>query len=424
MNNVTLRHAEGVYLSYSDGSRVIDASNTGAPLGHGYPAMVEAVKEASSLPVANEGQPWFERECVSQKLADLLNQAAGEDWVGRVVFGLSGSEVNDMALSLSQALTGREPIAVRERAYHGLVGLSRDATVQPQWHCGLSFSNPPVVKKPPRSTEVHVIPAPDGSSWERRPAEKVTIDSLEESCRNELEDAAAIIVDYTQGGRYYDGPAYQDTVARCAQEKGALWIADEVVTGLGRSGSLFAFGEGTTVPDIVTMGKPLAGGASPAGAVILSKRVASMMGEAKWQNYSTFRGHPLTIHAIGRYLDVVESEGLVQRAREAGTYCEKVLTELATAHPCVNRVAGRGLHWTMEFEGEDWRTWTSTDSEQHISDVIVAGALAAGARFSTSDEPSSIFFAPSLIIAKNELDQIFHALDIGLSKGDAFLDQA
>ncbi|MEE1454021.1 MAG: aminotransferase class III-fold pyridoxal phosphate-dependent enzyme [Ellagibacter isourolithinifaciens] len=421
MGEVKLVSGHGVYLDYSDGTEVIDASNTGCPLGHAHPAMVEAVREAAYYPVANEGQPWFERELAAEELASQLNAAAGSDWVGEVVFGLSGSEVNDIALSFAQALTGRSAIATRERAYHGLVGLSRDVTVQPQWHCGLSFTNPPHVQAPPTVVDVRIIPAPDGAVWERSESESLDIGAFEAECEQQLCGAAAVIVDYTQGGRYYEGPEYQDALARAARKSGALWVADEVVTGLGRGGTTFAFSKGTTIPDILTLGKPLSGGATPAGAVVLSKSVVEAMGNAKWQNYSTFRGHPVMVHAMRQHLRLVKEEALPERASFMGARLQAGLTELANAHFCVTRIAGNGLHWTVEFEGKDWRSWTSTEEGVNISDIVVKEALSAGVRISTSDEPSSLFLAPPLIISEKEIDCIVAALDKGLVAGDRFI---
>jgi 4-aminobutyrate aminotransferase-like enzyme len=134
---LTVVGGEGVYFHIEDGRRLIDGSNTGGGLGHRHPAMVEAIRRAADTPVVNEGWTWIGRE---QAADDLIRTAfeGEEDWVGAVRFCISGSEANDMALSLCQALTQRTALATRERAYHGLVGLSRSMTVQPQWHGGLA----------------------------------------------------------------------------------------------------------------------------------------------------------------------------------------------------------------------------------------------------------------------------------------------
>jgi 4-aminobutyrate aminotransferase-like enzyme len=411
----------GVHLHLADGSRLLDASNTGGPLGHAHPAMVEAVREAATLPVVNEGNPWAERDAVADEL--VATAFAGEDWVGGVRFGMSGSEVNDIALTLAQAITGRESIVARERAYHGLVGLSRDVTVQPQWHGGLS-TLAGEVRRPSAGAEVRTIPSPGGSAWARSGARGARVASAAptETDLQPIDGAAAVIIDYTQGGSYYDA-AYQDAVAGAARRAGALWIADEVVTGLGRTGRWMQFTEGASRPDIVTLGKPLAGGAVPAGAVVLSRRVLDVLEAAKWQNYSTFRGHPLVVHAVRAHLRVAAAEGLPERAAELGGELGAMLVELAERHPSVVRVAGRGLHWTVELPGPDWRTWTSTTVESHLSDAVVGEARRHGVQISTSDEPTSLFIAPPLIIDRDGIERIVSALDAGLTVADRILEE-
>ena len=160
---LTVVGGEGVYFHIEDGRRLIDGSNTGGGLGHRHPAMVEAIRRAADTPVVNEGWTWIGRE---QAADDLIRTAfeGEEDWVGAVRFCISGSEANDMALSLCQALTQRTALATRERAYHGLVGLSRSMTVQPQWHGGLAVhaggSQLPAAMAP-----VRILPAPDGAIY-------------------------------------------------------------------------------------------------------------------------------------------------------------------------------------------------------------------------------------------------------------------
>lgn len=411
----TVVGGEGVRLHYADGSSAIDASTTGGPLGHAHPAMVEAIHEAASLPVVNESHRWTERDLAADELVETA--FGGEDWVGGVRFGLSGSEVNDIALTLAQSITGRHPIVARERAYHGLVGLSRDVTVQPQWHGGLSGLDG-AIAAPSAGAEIRVIPGPDGGVLrDAGPAAP----ALDAAALAPVAGASSVIVDYTQGGRYHD-VAYQEAVAAAARDAGALWIADEVVTGLGRSGRWMQFHAGESRPDIVTLGKPLAGGAAPAGAVVLSKRVLRVLESAKWQNYSTFRAHPVTIHAIRAHLRVAAAEGLPQRAATLGAALGLRLAELADRHPSVVRVAGTGLHWTVELPGPDWRDWLSTTTERHLSDHVVAEARRHGVQISTSDEPTSLFLAPPLVIDERDLQQIVDALDAGLTVADRILE--
>ena len=167
---------EGVYFHLSDGRKLIDGSNTGGGLGHRHPAMVEAIRRAADTPVVNEGWTWVGRE---QAADDLMATAfkGEDDWVGAVRFCISGSEANDMALSLCQALTQRSALATRERAYHGITGLSRCMTVQPQWHGGLAV-HAGGSKLPAPMAPVRILP---GAGWrhlrragQQHPAQRIS----------------------------------------------------------------------------------------------------------------------------------------------------------------------------------------------------------------------------------------------------------
>src|SRR5260221_13489343 len=135
-------------------------------------------------------------------------------------------------------------------------------TVQPHWHGGLAVhaggSHRPAAMAP-----VRILPAPDGAIY-GAPANNPSAKQSFADAAGTLSDAAAIIIDYTQGGIYYDGK-YQDDLALRAREAGSIWIADEVVTGAGRAGRWFAFQGAQSRPDIVPLGKSLGGGA-PADA--------------------------------------------------------------------------------------------------------------------------------------------------------------
>ncbi|MBV8733312.1 MAG: aminotransferase class III-fold pyridoxal phosphate-dependent enzyme, partial [Solirubrobacterales bacterium] len=302
---------EGVWFELEDGRRVIDASNTAAPLGHAHPEVVQAIHAAAAAPVVNEGLGWQGREAAAQEL--IATTLADEDWVGAVRFFISASEANDAALSLAQALTGRGDLATRERAYHGGAGLARELTVQPQWHGGLSGASG-AIAVPPRLAEVHTLPAPSGARVTGQP-DPTAGDEWLEGAEAVFARSAAVILDYSQGGIYHS-PTYQDRVAALARRTGTLWIADETVTGFGRVGNWYQFLHGESRPDMITMGKCLAAGGAAAGAIVLSRTMVDHLAEQRWQTYSTFRGHPVQVAAISAHVRVSLREGLYQRALE------------------------------------------------------------------------------------------------------------
>ena len=404
----------GVYFELRDGRRVLDGSNTGGPLGHGHPRMAEALRAAADLPMVSEGWNWRGRDAAAERLF-AVGLAGEEHWAGAVRFCLSGSEANDLALSLSQALTGRRDIATRERAYHGLVGLSRDVTVQPHWHGGIAA--PGATRVPPAGAPVHVLPAPEGAIYLAGAPQPAPLAARLAGIEAKLAPSAAVILDYTQGGFYHDG-AYQDAVAEKARAAGTLWIADEVVTGLGRAGRPFAFQGGISRPDIVTLGKGLGGGMASVAAIILSKDVATELSGKSWQNYGTLRGHPMAMAAVAAYLDIVETEGLLARVAGLETLFARRLVEIAARHPSVSRVAGQGLHWTIELHGPDWRNWLADSLEAPVASRVAADALARGAVIGTSGEEVSHFLEPPLVVSEAEAESLLSILDESLAIAD------
>ena len=409
---------EGVHFVLDDGRRVIDGSNTGGPLGHQHPDMVQAIHRAATNPVVNDGWLWAEREDAARELFDIAFAGEGS-WIGAVRFFISGSEANDLALSLAQAITGRSALATRERAYHGMVGLARDVTVQPHWHGGLAVHSGGT-RPVPRGAKVNVLPGPVGARYGGERA--LPLSERLRDAEQVLRDSAAVIIDYSQGGVYHDAE-YQDRVADAARKAGALWIADEVVTGFARTGRWFGFQGADSRPDMVTLGKPLAGGAAAAGAVVLSQRIVDQLEDKTWQTFSTFRGHPTMVTAMRALLQVIERDGLVQRVAALDSFMERRLLDIAERHPAVARVDGRGLHWTLELTGPSWKTWYADTDRPPLASQVALRALEAGALIGTCGEQTSVFLAPALIISEPELELLLEALDHGLDAADSELER-
>lgn len=406
---------KGVLLLLADGRSVIDGSNTSGLLGHSHPALVQAMRTAATYPIVNDMWGWKERDEAAQDLLEIAFD--GEPWVGGVRFLISGSEANDQALSLAQALTDRDRLVAREGSYHGGVGLAREVTLEPQWHGGLS-SLDGGVRHVPRSTDVVAIPAPRcGLAVDHSVCESC---DCADAASIVLAHAAAVIMDNTQGG-VYPSPVFQDRLAEVAEMSGALWIADEVVSGLGRFGSWFAFQRGSSRPDMVTIGKGLTGGATPGAAVVVSKELMDGIQRDRWQSYGTFRGHTASLIALRTTLRVIESDGLLERIRTLHGVFERGLLELAAAHSVVEAVVGEGAHWTVHLRGlGDHRgeQWAGDGSEPSLSARVSSWALERDVLIGTSSEPSMVFVAPPLIIGDEDVQRIFDGLDYALMQAD------
>jgi 4-aminobutyrate aminotransferase-like enzyme len=195
------------------------------------------------------------------------------------------------------------------------------------------------------------------------------------------------------------------------------------VTGLGRQGRWLTYLRGDAKPDIVILGKPLGGGVAATAAIVVSREVAGALDGHSWQNYSTFRGHPIVVAAIAETLRTIEGDGLVERADSLDERFRAGLGELADRHPVVTRFDGLGLHWTVELVGGDWRDWYADTAEPAIAARVTKRALERGALIATSGEETSLFLAPALNSPEEDLDQILTALDEGLELGDQLIDR-
>lgn len=414
--------ASGVRIRLDDGTEVVDAATSPATLGHRHPRMAAAlVAAAEQSPVLDEGWQWPSRDQAARDLIEIAF-AGEEEWVGAVRFAVTGSEANDIALSLAQALTERAPLVTRERAYHGMVGLARDMTVQPHWHGGLSY-RAGGVSAVPRGVEVRVLPFPrgrlgDGLELTRDEAQQILAGS-----ESIFDGAAAAIIDYSQGGNYA-APEYQDEVARMARRAGALWIADEVITGLGKGGGWMNFGRGEERPDMVTLGKGLGAGAAPVAAVVVSKAIAGVLDGALWQNYSTLRAHPLSVAAASAFLRVASEENLVERIDPQHDLLAAGMRELLDNHPSVERIDGRGIHWTVELYGDNWREWRADTEVAPIASRVAARILESGALVATSSERGSFYLSMSLVMEDSDLREVLDAIDEGLKVADREFEEA
>ena len=411
----------GTHLILEDGREVIDASATPLALGHRHPRIIDAVCRAvKASPTLDEGWSTSMRESAATELLDTA--FAGEDWVGAVRFALTGSEANDLALSLAQALTGRVALVTRERAYHGMVGLARDLTVQPQWHGGLTSRSGGIRPVPP-SVEVRTVPFPRGRLGDGLALSRDQAEATLANAGSVLEDAAAVIVDYTQGG-CYAAPAYQDVLAKKARAAGAIWIADEVVTGFGKCGRWLNFQRGHERPDIVTLGKSMGGGVAPAAAVVLSKEMVERIGDASWSTYSSLRSSDMAAAAAREFVRVIDEEQLVARADRVHDIIVADMATLATSHPSVSRIDGRGLHWWIEIGDADWKLWLGDGQGAPVANRVAAAVLEAGTMVATSGEGNVILVSLPMIIEDEEVEAVLSAVDHGLTFADRLVGQA
>jgi len=302
-----------VYLDFAAGIAV-------NALGHGHPALVEAIRSAADGLLHVSNLYWTEPMV---RLAERLTRAAGME---RAFFCNSGAEAVEAAIKLARAARpGRSRIIVFERSFHGRTLGALSATMQPQYREPFG----------PLLPGIAAVPFGDFD------AASGAVDL----------DTAAVLVEPIQGegGLRTAPPGFLAHLRRLCDRAGALLLLDEVQSGIGRTGTFFAYqGEGV-VPDAVACAKALAGGL-PMGALLARGPAAGALGPG--QHGCTFGGGPLVAAAANAVLDVILADGFLAEVREKGEHLGAALDELAARHPAAAGARGRGLMRGLVLRGE------------------------------------------------------------------------
>ena len=309
---ITVAKAEGTKLIATDGKQYIDfvAGIAVCNLGHRHPAVQQALE-------AQLNEVWHVSNLfhlpIQEEVASLLVQHSVGD---AVFFCNSGAEANEAAIKLARKHTGRSKIITCEQSFHGRTFATMSATGQAKIHDGFGPLLPTFV----------YVPFND-------------IDALE---REMDETVAAVMVEVVQGegGVVVGEKSFLQAAERLCQTYGALLIVDEVQTGIGRTGTLFAYEQFDISPDVITVAKGLGSG-FPVGAMIGKKHVVPTFSAGV--HGSTFGGNALAMAAAKATLDIVTQPSFLQDVREKGTYFHEQLTKALEHIHIVTHVRGLGL---------------------------------------------------------------------------------
>jgi putrescine aminotransferase len=356
-------------------------------LGHSHPKVIAAVREQlEQLPLTI---PVF----LNRRQAELAELLA-EILPGRLQYSFfcsSGTEAVEGALKLARVCTGRSGVVSAERAFHGKTMGS------------LSASGRDVYKKPfePLLADFHQVPFGDAVAMERAVTGQT----------------AAVILEPIQGegGVMVPPEDYLPRVAAICHERGALFIADEVQTGFGRTGKLFAVEHYGVEPDIMCLAKAIGGGVMPLGAFCGTPEVWEPFGPSPWLHTSTFGspgGNPMACAAGLAAIRIIREERLPERAGELGNYFLERLRAVRAEFPAaIREVRGKGLLIGLEFFEED------------IAGLTIAGMarrrLIVGYYLSN---PRVFRFEPPLIVTREQIDRAVESFREALSEALAMLE--
>lgn len=347
---LALTGGEGAWFTTADGGRWLDlgALSYQVNAGHGHRRIIDAVKrQADSLCLASPGTVFPAKTALAEKLLAL----AGPGF-SKVFFCLSGAEANENALKIARLVTGRLKMMSRYRSYHGasmgaltLTGDWRRPPLEP----GI----PGVVHVP----DCYCDRCPFGQQLATCKRECAT--HMGEVMRLEGGGFAGVILEPVPGanGVLVPPPDYWPRVRAACDADGALLIADEVLTGFGRTGRVFGHQHWGVTPDIITCAKGLASGYQPIGAVIVHERVARHFEDHVLACGLTYYGHPTGIAAALETLQVYEDEDLYANAARLGPVLLDELGAVARRLSGIRTfVRGLGLLAALELEApaEAW----------------------------------------------------------------------
>jgi taurine--2-oxoglutarate transaminase len=381
-----LAGGEGAWFTTTDGARWLDLGALAyqVNVGHGNRRIVEAIKRQADelcLAMANAVFP------AKTELARRLLAMAGPGF-SKVFFTLGGAEANENALKIARLFTGRYKLVSRYRSYHGasmgalsLTGDWRRAPLEP----GL----PGVV----HVQDCYCDRCPFGQRVEtcrRECATNIGATMALEGARS----VAAVILEPVPGanGVMVPPPEYWPIVRRACDAEGALLIADEVLTGFGRTGKPFGFQHWDVVPDLITTAKGLASGYATLGAVIVHERVARHFDDHMLACGLTYYAHPTACAAALETQKVYEDEAMFENAARLGPVLRRELDRVAARLPPPTFVRSLGLLAALEIEAPP-AAWS------RLSDELAARRLS----LHVDGKRGTAIFAPPLCITEDEL---------------------
>lgn len=421
VNPIPVRRAKGVYFWDLDDKRYLDFNSMTmcVNIGHGDDRVIKAMQEqVAELAYAAPGMTTRVRALASKMLAEITPHQA----LTKVLFTLGGSDANENAIKLARGYTGKHKILTRYRSYHGATAGAMAATGDPRrlvWEPNLM---PGVVHflDPYRYRSTFHRTTPDISEEDFA---RDYVNHLEEIIQYEgPETIAAILMESVTGtnGIIIPPNGYMQGVRALCDKYGIVMIADEVMSGFGRTGKWFAIEHWDVVPDMITMAKGLTSAYAPLGAVAMKPEIAAAFNERVYEGGLTYTSHPVSLAAAIANINVMREDRLVEHAAEMGKVLKRMLTDLGEAHPSVGEVRNIGLFGIIELvrnrkTREPMAPWNRSSPEMTaLKKYCLDHGLFLYTHWHT------VLIIPPLIITEEQLQEGFDILDRAL----AFTDKA
>lgn len=379
---------EGYCIWDLDGHRLIDVHLNGGVfnLGHRNPELIDTLKTAlDEVDIGNHHFPSEARGELAERLAAL---APGS--LRYTVFASGGSEAADVAIKSARRATGRRKIVGIDAGYHGRTGLSGAAGDDSAARYFLSDS-PELFS---------TVPFND-------------LDAMEQALAPG--DVAGVILETIPATYGFPPPqdGYLPGVAALCRRHGALYIADEVQTGLGRAGALWAVERYAVEPDIMIIGKGLSGGVYPIAATMLTERCGEWLNDDGWAHVSTFGGSEIGCRVALKVLDITTRPETRANAERIAKYLGRGFSKIRSREPFLKGIRQQGLVMGLEFDGKG-------GALHMLKPLYASGIWAMFAGF----DPSVLQCKPGLLIDLELCDDLLERFEIAVHTASLHRDES
>jgi taurine--2-oxoglutarate transaminase len=402
--------AEGVYFTDSNGKKYIDFSSQlmCSNLGHKNQRVIEAIKrQAETLPFVSPAFGTEVRAELAKKLREVLPQN-----LTKYFFGTSGTEANEAAVKIIRmyfAKEGRTKIISRYNSYHGSTGASVELTGDFRRIAVESTGSFPGVVHVP---DPYCYRCPFGLQYPE--CGVACADYVEYAIKNEG-NVGGVIVEPVTGtnGVIVPPKEYLPKLREITREHDVFLVADEVMSGWGRTGEWFAVDNWKVKPDVLTTAKGITGAYAPLSLTATNQTLADFFDDHYFAHGHTYEAHPLTLAAGVAAIEEYQEKNLVTRSKSLGDHLGKRLNELFLRHASVGDVRGLGLFWAVELvknrkTKEPFNTyWDKIQGKPLVVDKVAQAMMQKGVYVNTW--VSHFVIAPPFIITEAEMD---HAVDV------------
>jgi taurine--2-oxoglutarate transaminase len=405
---IPVASAKGIYFYTPEGKRFIDFNSQlmSVNIGHGDPRVIQAITDqAATLAYAN---PFMATEVRARLGAKLAEIAPGD--IDTFFFTNGGAEANENAIKLARFFTGRHKIIARYRSYHGATAGAISLTGDPRrW-----------AAEPGIPGVVHVLDPYHGieRGWESADS---SLAMIEETIQLEgPQTIAAFILEPVTGtnGVLVPPDGYLTGLRKICDKYGILMIADEVMSGFGRTGEWFAVDHWKVVPDLLCMAKGLTSSYLPLGAVGMRHHIAQHFQDKVFYGGLTYNSHPMGCAAALATIRVYEEDGLLDNAKKMGAILKELAADLQAKHPSVGAVRSIGLFGIVELVRSRTTLQPLAPFNGTSEEMAALGRFFREQGLYTFVRWNTFFTNPPLCINEQQLREAFGIIDRGLEITD------